>query len=62
KQNGAQALDTSDPLAALNQAAATLGLQPKAGETAAALQAWVNEWKAAMLHPAPESPGHAGQP
>ena len=62
KQNGARALDTSDPLAALNQAAATLGLQPKAGETAAALQAWVSEWKIAMLHPAPESPGHAGKP
>ena len=62
KQNGAQALDTSNPLTALNQAAATLGLQPKAGDTAAALQAWVNEWNAAILHPAPESPGHAGKP
>jgi glutamyl-Q tRNA(Asp) synthetase len=31
KQNGAQALDTRDPLAALNDAAAVLGLQVPAG-------------------------------
>ncbi len=73
KQNGAQALDTRDPLAALNQAAATLGLQPKACETAAALKAWVNEWKTATIDASPgsssssriqtpESPRHAGKP
>ena len=48
KQNGARALDTSQPLQALNQAAAMLGLQPKIGQTGAALQAWVNEWKNAV--------------
>ena len=45
KQNGAQALDTRDPLAALNQAAALLGLQPCTGAATAALQAWVKEWE-----------------
>jgi glutamyl-Q tRNA(Asp) synthetase len=41
KQNGAQALDTRDPLAALNQAAALLGLTPHPGPVADALQTWV---------------------
>ena len=45
KQNGAQALDTSRPLAALNQTAAVLGLQVQTGYTADALAAWVNAWK-----------------
>lgn len=45
KQNGAQALDTRDPLAALNQAAAVLGLTPHTGPVADALQAWVSQWK-----------------
>ncbi|WP_310732113.1 tRNA glutamyl-Q(34) synthetase GluQRS [Roseateles sp. YR242] len=45
KQNGAQALDLSDPLAALRKAAARLGLPPLPAETvpellAAATQAW----------------------
>ena len=57
KQNGAQALDMSRPLAALNQAAAMLGLQPQTGETAAALAAWVKEWKDAVSRPAPK-PSH----
>lgn len=59
KQNGAQALDTRQPLAALNQAAATLGLQPHTGETAAALQAWVKEWKTAAPFNRPKPSGHS---
>lgn len=48
KQSGAQALDTQDPLAALNAAAAVLGLQV-AGSTvgdwlAAATQQWRGRW------------------
>ena len=54
KQNGAQALDTRDPLAALNQAAATLGLQRQIGNTDAALKAWVKEWKNALPRLAPK--------
>ncbi|MEO6321535.1 MAG: tRNA glutamyl-Q(34) synthetase GluQRS [Polaromonas sp.] len=54
KQNGAQALDTRDPLAALNQAAATLGLQRQIGNTDAALKAYVKEWKNAMPCSAPK--------
>jgi glutamyl-Q tRNA(Asp) synthetase len=45
KQNGAQALDLHDPLAALNQAAAALDLPPQTGPLADALASWVNEWK-----------------
>jgi glutamyl-Q tRNA(Asp) synthetase len=43
KQNGAQALDLSDPLAALNQAAACLGLPPaaKGSSVSQALAGWV---------------------
>ncbi|MBH1958058.1 MAG: tRNA glutamyl-Q(34) synthetase GluQRS [Burkholderiales bacterium] len=48
KQNGAQALDTRDPLAALNQAAAALGLQAQAGNIADALAAWVKAWQGGM--------------
>ena len=44
KQNGAQALDLSDPLAALNQAAGVLGLEVQAGTVAEALAAWVAAW------------------
>ena len=48
KQNGAQALDTANPLAALRAAAAVLGLQVQ-GETvgdwlAAATQQWAGRW------------------
>lgn len=51
KQNGAQALDTSDPLAALNQAAAVLGLAECAGPLSLALQTWVAQWHTLMpLH------------
>jgi glutamyl-Q tRNA(Asp) synthetase len=45
KRNGAGALDTSDPLAALNAAARTLGLPPQQGPVADALAAWVAAWR-----------------
>ncbi len=44
KQNGAAAVDLGDPLAALNAAAALLGLSPQAGPVAQALQCWTREW------------------
>jgi glutamyl-Q tRNA(Asp) synthetase len=44
KQNGAPPLDTSDPLAALNAAARTLGLPPHASAVADALSGWVAAW------------------
>lgn len=44
KQNGAQALDTTQPMASLNDAARVLGLSERAGAVAAALAAWVLEW------------------
>ena len=45
KQNGAQALDLSRPLAALNQAATMLGLQAKTSDTGDALAEWVKAWQ-----------------
>ena len=44
KQNGAAALDTSQPLMALNSAARTLGLPPHGGPVALALAAWTAQW------------------
>ncbi|MCF8161446.1 MAG: tRNA glutamyl-Q(34) synthetase GluQRS [Polaromonas sp.] len=44
KQNGAQALDTDRPLAALNQAATVLGLS-KQHALADALAQWVTQWQ-----------------
>ena len=44
KQTGAPPLDTTDPLAALNPAAAALGLPPHAGPLSDALAAWVLAW------------------
>ncbi|PKO61809.1 MAG: tRNA glutamyl-Q(34) synthetase GluQRS [Betaproteobacteria bacterium HGW-Betaproteobacteria-18] len=49
KQNGAQALDTRHPLAALNQAAAVLGLTQQ-HEPADALAHWVAQWKCLYNH------------
>jgi glutamyl-Q tRNA(Asp) synthetase len=46
KQNGARALDLSDPLAALNQAAAVLGLAPQPKPLPDALANWVAQWAA----------------
>jgi glutamyl-Q tRNA(Asp) synthetase len=51
KQNGAQALDTSVPLAALNAAAGTLGLAPQAGSLARALASWQAHWRASYNLP-----------
>ena len=45
KQNGAQALDTRDPLATLNRAAAVLGLRAQTGPVAEALASWVMGWR-----------------
>lgn len=44
KQNGAAALDLSDPLAALNQAAQALGLPRTGLSVDPALQAWTDAW------------------
>ena len=44
KQNGAQALDLANPLAALNQAAQVLGLPAQAGSVANALAVWTWQW------------------
>lgn len=44
KQNGALALDTSDPLAALNAAARLLGLPAESGTVTQALERWVRVW------------------
>ncbi|MBG6071120.1 glutamyl-Q tRNA(Asp) synthetase [Polaromonas sp. CG_9.7] len=52
KQNGAQALDTHDPLAALNQAAGVLGLPAQTGTMADALASWVNAWRNLQALPA----------
>ena len=44
KQNGAQALDLSDPLAALNRAAGVLGLKPCETSLSNALNQWTQAW------------------
>ncbi|HWI80922.1 tRNA glutamyl-Q(34) synthetase GluQRS [Ramlibacter sp.] len=45
KQNGAQPLDTADPLAALNGAARVLGLAAQCASAADALAAWQRQWR-----------------
>ena len=50
KQNGAQAVDTQQPLAARNAAAAVLGLQSETGGIADALAVWVNQWTDAAFN------------
>lgn len=50
KQNGALALDTSDPLAALNRAAGVLGLPAQDGSVAEALRVWVECWEFSPTH------------
>ena len=47
KQNGAQALDTRDPLACLQAAATVLGLSAHPGPAAEALGSWVQQWSLA---------------
>ncbi len=51
KQNGAQPLDTSDPLRALNAAALVLGLSEQTGTRAQALAAWQAQWQASYNLP-----------
>ena len=45
KHNGGGALDTSNPLAALNAAAQVLGLLPQQASLADAFAAWVASWR-----------------
>ena len=52
KQNGATPLDLSDPLAALNAAAQTLGLPAQSGDMATALAVWTRAWPQALALPA----------
>lgn len=44
KQNGAKAIDTTEPLKALNQAALALGLPAQSGSLTDALGSWVLAW------------------
>jgi glutamyl-Q tRNA(Asp) synthetase len=44
KQNGAEPLDLTDPLNALNAAAQTLGLPPQRGSVSQSLAAWSTLW------------------
>ena len=48
KQNGAEALDLSNPLAALNNAAARLNLAPQSGSLTDALAFWVKAYEKSM--------------
>jgi glutamyl-Q tRNA(Asp) synthetase len=50
KQNGAQALDLSNPLAALNQAAASLGLPPNTQTRYETLSQWTQAWHQRLKH------------
>lgn len=52
KQNGALPLDLADPLAALNHAAAMLGLPPATGTLEEVLRQWVPAWRA-LYNPVP---------
>ncbi len=45
KQNGASAIDTSQALDALNQAASLLGLQTQGGTLGDALDSWIQAWR-----------------
>ena len=52
KQNGAQPVDTSDPLSAINNAASVLGLPAAKGSVADALRTWVAHWQC-LYNPLP---------
>jgi len=56
KQNGALALDLADPLAALNRAAAVLGLPPAAAPVAQALAGWTAAWASTIGAPPRHEP------
>ncbi len=56
KQNGAQALDAGQPLAALNQAAQVLGLPAQSSSVNDSLRAWTQHWRhhsPPLYNPAP---------
>ena len=57
KHTGAPALDTRTPLAALNAAAAVLGLLPVADNLGDALASWVAQWLARWPLPADQPAG-----
>jgi glutamyl-Q tRNA(Asp) synthetase len=52
KQNGAQSINTSDPLSAINNAASVLGLPAAKGSVADALRTWVAHWQG-LYNPLP---------
>jgi glutamyl-Q tRNA(Asp) synthetase len=56
KQNGALALDLTDPVAALNRAAATLGLPPASGSVQDVLARWTRAWASTISAPPPAAP------
>jgi glutamyl-Q tRNA(Asp) synthetase len=51
KQNGAQTIDTSEPLHALNQAATGLGLPAQSDTVEQALAVWTAAWAYAWMRP-----------
>jgi glutamyl-Q tRNA(Asp) synthetase len=51
KQNGAQAIDTTEPMHALNQAATALGLPSQSGSVEQALSAWTAAWASTWVRP-----------
>jgi glutamyl-Q tRNA(Asp) synthetase len=60
KQNGAAALNTRQPLPALNAAASVLGMPAQTGSVAQALQLWVKAWS--QCYPEPPVPGATPHP
>ena len=61
KQNGALALDLSDPVAALNRAAGVLGLPPAGGSVQDVLAKWTPDWASTISAPPPAAP-HTATP
>ena len=59
KQHGAQPLDLSHPLEALNQAASHLALAPAQTDVATALSGWVSAWSGAAPSKTPTRPSPA---
>ena len=56
KQTGAAPLDLTDPLTALNRAAAVLELAPAKGSVPAALASWVTQWASTIGAPPRSAP------
>lgn len=56
KQNGALALDLSDPVAALNRAAGVLDLPPAGGSVQDLLARWTPDWASTISAPPPAAP------